>query len=89
MFAAVLIGVLLVLLLAPSWVVLTHFGRLNAIQALQKAWPIWISLVVVATGLIFSADAIGLTNPLGYTLGICAALGMSGSGLLWRRSWGR
>lgn len=89
MFAAVLIGMLLVLLLAPSWVVLAHFGRLNTMQALKKALPVWIGLVAIAAGLIFSADAIGLTNPLGYTLGICVAIGVSGANFFWLRGCGR
>jgi hypothetical protein len=89
MFAGILIGVLLVPLLVPSWLVLVHFGRLNAKQALRRAWPIWISLVVMAAGLIFFADAVGLRNPLGYTLGICIALGMSGASFLWWRNYGR
>jgi hypothetical protein len=88
-FATVLIGVLLVALLAPSWLVLVHFCRLTAGRALRKAWLIWISMIVVAAGLIFSVDAIGLANPLGYTLGICGALGVLGAGFFWWRIYGR
>lgn len=80
MFAIALICVLLIVLAAPSWLVLVRFGQLTAMQALRKAWPTWIGLVVVAVGLIYSADAIGLTNPLGYVFGICFVLGMSGAG---------
>jgi len=88
-FATILIGVLLVALLAPSWLVLIYFLRLTAGQALRRAWLIWISLIVVAAGLIVSADAIGLANPLGYTLGICGALGVLGAGFFGWRIYGR
>lgn len=55
----VLIGVLLIALLAPSWLTLIHFGRLIAWQALRRVWLVWIGLVMAAVGLIFLADAIG------------------------------
>lgn len=89
MFAAVLICVLLVLLTVPSLLVLVRFGRLTPKQALRRAWSTWIGLVVVAVGLIYLANAIGMTNPLGYVLGICSALGVSGAGFFFWRSYGR
>jgi len=85
MFATVFLGVLLIMLLAPSWIVLAHVGRLKAGEVLRRAWLIWIGLVLAAAGLIFLADAIGLTNPLGYTLGIIVALGVAGAGFFWRQ----
>lgn len=73
----------------PSLLVLVRFGQLTSMQALRRAWPTWVGLVVVAVGLIYSADAIGLTNPMGYVLSICIALGMSGGAFFFWRSYGR
>lgn len=88
MFATILVGFLLSVLLGPSWLLLIRFRKLTAVQALQRARLAWIAMIVIAAALIFLADAIGLTNPLGYMLGICFALGTSGAVFLWWRSYG-
>ncbi len=84
MFAIVLVGVLLTVLWAPSWIALALFARLTIKRILQRSWPVWVAQTLAAIVLIYLADAIGLTNPAGYTLGICAALGILGAALLWR-----
>lgn len=84
MFVTILVTAFLAVLLAPSWVALIIFGRLTIRQALRKGWPVWIGQIVVAVAWIFLADAVGLTNPLGYTFGICTFVGVCGAAFLWR-----
>ena len=79
MFAAVVILVLLIVLLAPSWGVLFVLKRLTFVRAVETAWRVWIAQVVAAILLILLADHLGLSNPAGYTLGICTLVGFAGA----------
>lgn len=79
MFAVVLIAVLLIVLLSPSWIVLFAFNRMSFSQAVQTAWPIWSAQIVACVALIFLADKAGLLNPAGYSIGICVLVGCAGA----------
>lgn len=83
MFAVALICALLTVLWVPSWIALALFARLATKQILRRSWGVWATQTMAAIALIYLSDAIGLTNPVGYTLGICIALGVSGAVLLW------
>jgi len=83
MFAVALVGVLLTVLWAPSWIALALFARLTTKQILRTSWVVWLIQAMAAIALIYLTDAIGLANPAGYTLGICVALGVSGAVILW------
>ncbi|MCK1739267.1 hypothetical protein IVA79_36140 [Bradyrhizobium sp. 138] len=78
MFAAVAIFVLLVVLLAPSWVVL-YLRRMTFGKALEAAWRVWIAQVITSIALTVLADRHGFLNPAGYTLGICLSVGFAGA----------
>ena len=78
MFAAVVISVLLIVLLAPSWGVLL-LERMTFGQAVETAWRVWVAQVIASVALIFLADHLGLLNPAGYTLGICLFVGLAGA----------
>jgi hypothetical protein len=78
MFAVVVIAMLLVLL-APSWIALLLFRSATPGQAVRRGWRVWVVQVIAAAMLIYLANAIGLLNPAGYTLGICASIGMVGA----------
>jgi hypothetical protein len=84
MFAAVAILVLLIVLLAPSWIVLFLFNRMTFGQAVRAASPVWAAQVIVSIALIFLADKSGLLNPAGYVLGICVLVGFAGAFFLRR-----
>jgi hypothetical protein len=84
MFAAVVIIVLLMVLLAPSWVVLLFLNQLTFGQAVRAAWRVGAAQVIASGALIFLADRSGLLNPAGYTLGICTLVGLAGAFLLRR-----
>ncbi|WP_025034958.1 hypothetical protein [Bradyrhizobium sp. DOA9] len=85
MFAAVLIVVLLVVLLAPSWGVL-YLRRTTFEQAIEAAWRIWIAQVIISVALTVLADRLGFTNPAGYTLAICLLVGFAGAVFLRSRT---
>jgi hypothetical protein len=78
-FAVVVIVLLLMVLLAPSWVVLFLLNRLTFGQAVRAAWSVWAMQVIASIALIFLADRVGLLNPAGYSLGICALVGLTGA----------
>lgn len=84
MFAAVAIVVLLVVLLAPSWVAL-YLRRMTFGQAMEAAWRVWIAQVITSIVLIILADRLGFLNPAGYTLGICLLVGFAGALFLRRK----
>jgi hypothetical protein len=79
MFAAIAIMVLLTVLLAPSLVVLLLSNRLTVAQAVRTGWCVWATQVIASIALIVLADTLGLLNPAGYTLGICALVGLAGA----------
>ena len=79
MFVVIVVAVLLVVLLLPSWIVLFAFNRMSFGQAVQTAWPIWGAQIVACVAFIFIADKAGLLNPAGYSLGICALVGCTGA----------
>jgi len=78
MFAAVVIVVLLVVLLAPSCGVL-YFRRLTFGRAIEAAWRVWIAQVITSIALVVLADRLRFTNPAGYTLATCLLVGLAGA----------
>jgi hypothetical protein len=84
MFAAVAIIMMLIVLLAPSWVVLFLFNRVTFGQAVRAAWRVWVAQVIASIALIFLADNSGLLNPAGYIIGICVSVGFAGAFFLRR-----
>lgn len=78
MFAATIIVILLVLLLAPSWGVF-YFRRTTFRQAIDAAWRVWVVQVIASIALTVLADRLGFMNPAGYTLAICLLVGLAGA----------
>ena len=79
MFVVILVAVLLIVLLSPSWIVLFAFNRMSISQAVQAAWPIWGAQIIACVAFIFLADKAGLLNPAGYSVGICGLVGCAGA----------
>ncbi|WP_156456973.1 hypothetical protein [Bradyrhizobium sp. CCH5-F6] len=86
MFAAVVILVLAVALLAPSCTVLFLFNRMTFGRALKAAWRVWIAQIIASILLVVLADRLGLLNPAGYTLAICVLVGFAGAFFLRSKS---
>lgn len=78
MFAAIVISLLLLVLLVPSWIVL-FLHRVTVGKAAKAAWPIWITQILASVFSILLADRVGLLNPAGYSLGICVFVGLVGA----------
>ena len=85
MFAAIPIIVMLIVLWAPSWVVLFRLKRFTLAQAILTAWPVWVAQVIIALALIILADREGMLNPALYIFVTCAFVGFAGAVFLRRR----
>ena len=83
MFTAVVIIVPLIVLLAPSCLVLL-LNRVALGEAVRAAWRVWFAQVIASIALVFLADKVGLLNPAGYILGICLLVGLAGAFVLRR-----
>ncbi len=72
-------SMLLAALWLPSLFVLAFGRRRPFAQVVRRTWPLWVLQPIAATALIYLADAAGLTNPAGYVLAICMAIGGGGA----------
>jgi len=79
LFVAIVGSVLLAALWLPSLAVLFFGGRRPLVHAMRKIGMLWLAQAMAAAALIYLADAVGLANPVGYSLAICMAIGCAGA----------
>ena len=80
------LAVLFCLLCGPvTWVALRLWKR-GDLDAFRPLRAVWIAQVALASALIFAADSLGLTNPMGWMVAIVFAVSLGGAALfaLWR-----
>jgi uncharacterized membrane-anchored protein YitT (DUF2179 family) len=80
-----ILGVLFCALWGPSLFVALRLHRRGdwaAVRALRLLWPLQL---VLAAGLMFAADAAGVSNPIGY--GIVIIIGVSIAGAAAFAAW--
>ena len=80
------LAVLFCLLCGPvTWVALRLWKR-GDLEAFRPLRAVWVAQVALASALIFAADSLGLTNPMGWMVAIVFAVSLSGAALfpLWR-----
>ena len=84
--ALLFVAVLFVLLCGPVLAVALRLRRRGDGGALRPLRAVWLVQVVVAGGLVFAADALGLHNPAGCVAAVIAGVGLGGAGLYaaWR-----
>jgi hypothetical protein len=80
------LALLFCLLCGPVLYVALRFRRGGDVAALRPLRYVWLAQVALAAVLIFVADGMGLTNPLGAMLAIILAVSLGGAALfgLWR-----
>jgi hypothetical protein len=80
------LAVLFCLLCGPvAWVALRLWKR-GDLDAFRPLRAVWIAQVALASALVFGADSLGLTNPMGWMVAIVFAVSLGGAALfaLWR-----
>ena len=80
------LAVLFCLLCGPvTWVALRLWKR-GDLEAFRPLRAVWVAQVALASALIFAADSLGLTNPMGWMVAIVFAVSLGGAALfaLWR-----
>jgi hypothetical protein len=84
--AVLFFAVMFALLCGPVLAVALRLRRQGDGGALRSLRAVWAAEVIVAAGLIFAADALGLSNPAGWVLAIIAGVGLSGAAsfAMWR-----
>jgi hypothetical protein len=87
--AVLFLCVLFVVLCGPVLAVALRLRRRGDGGALRPLRMVWLLQAIVASGLIFAADAMGkaeVGNPMAWVLGIIAGVGMAGAVLftVWR-----
>jgi hypothetical protein len=84
--AVLFLAVMFVLLCGPVLAVALRLRRRGDGMALRPLRMVWLAEVIVASGLIFAADAASTRNPAAWVLGIIAGVGMAGAALcaIWR-----
>jgi hypothetical protein len=80
------LALLFCLLCGPVLYVALRFRRGGDAAALRPLRYVWMAQLALACVLIFVADSIGFTNPLGIVLAIVFAVSLGGAALfaLWR-----
>jgi hypothetical protein len=80
------LALLFCLLCGPVLYVALRFRRGGDGAALRPLRYVWMAQLALACVLIFVADSIGFTNPLGMVLAIVVAVSLGGAALygLWR-----
>jgi hypothetical protein len=90
-FTCIVLVTLFSLLCAPALVVARQLERRGDVAALRALPRVWMTQVVVASGLIFAADTLGWRNPAVYMVGSVLGTGVLGAALFgtWRlaRRW--
>ncbi|CAH0151401.1 hypothetical protein SRABI118_00524 [Massilia sp. Bi118] len=80
------LALLFCLLCGPVLYVALRFRRGGDAAALRPLRYVWMAQLALACVLIFVADSIGFTNPLGMVLAIVCAVSLGGAALFgaWR-----
>lgn len=81
-FTCIVLVTLFCLLCGPALVVARRLERRGDAAALRALPRVWMAQVVVASVLIFAADALGMANPAGYMVGSVLGTGVTGA-VLW------
>lgn len=80
------IAVLFALLCGPvTWVALRLWKR-GDLGAFRPLRAVWVAQVALASALVFAADSIGLSNPMGGIVAVVLAVSLGGAGVYgaWR-----
>lgn len=80
------LAILFCLLCGPVTYTALRLWRRGDLGAFKPLRVVWVAQVVLASGLIFAADSVGLRNPIGYVIAIVVAVSATGAILFgaWR-----
>jgi hypothetical protein len=90
LIAVIAIAILFCLLCGPAWYVALRLWRRGDLDAFRPLRAVWAAQVVLACGLLFAADTIGVPNPAAWMAGIFAGVSLGGAALFgsWRLARG-
>lgn len=80
------IALLFALLCGPvTWVALRLWQR-GDLGAFRPLRAVWVAQVALASALVFAADSVGLSNPMGGIVAVVLAVSLGGAGVYgaWR-----
>lgn len=87
-FLASLVLIALCILWLPAWSAALLLRGMGVPQPLRVLRVVMPAQLLIAAGLIWAADAIGLTHPAGYSLAILLLTSIAGAAIVWRQRHG-
>ena len=84
--ACIAIAILFCILCGPAWYVALRLWKRGDLDAFRPLRAVWVTQVVLACGLVFGFDTVGVPNPAAWIAAIALGVSLGGAALFgaWR-----